>query len=509
MPNEGQTNGDIAISIEGVSKSFGGVKALREVNVRVKRGTIHALVGENGAGKSTLMNILAGIHQRDAGQILIDGNEVYFNAPSASQAAGVAIIHQELALAPDLTVAENMFLGDLGLGSKLVPWKELNKRSSDALTMFGFSIDPKVRVGDLSVAYQQIIEIAKSLVVHKSKILILDEPTAVLADPEIDILFKNLRRLRDSGVTVIYISHRLEEIFRIADAITVIKDGQTITDLDPRECTEDDIISNMVGRKLESLFPPKKSIDQSVEPFLAVKGLHRNGVLNEVNLEIRRGEIVGIAGLVGSGRSEIVRSIFGIDARDEGEIIKDGVSLKIRRPIDAIRHGIALVPEDRKREGGILQIPICRNITMSNHKRISRFGIVNRAKEGKITETMRDRLQIKLGHLSDPLSSLSGGNQQKVVLAKWLSTDCDMLILDEPTRGVDVGAKAEIYSVIAGLAESNYGILMISSELVEVVGLCQRVYVMCEGEIAGELCGDEISEANIMRLAIPKKRKAA
>lgn len=508
MSNTSEVSDDKAIRIEGVSKSFGGVKALKEVNLQVKKGTIHALIGENGAGKSTLMNILAGIHQRDGGKIFIEGREVHFKSPTESLAAGVAIIHQELALAPDLSVAENMFLGDLGLGSKLVPWKRIYDQAGDALRMFGFPIDPKTRCGDLSVAYQQIVEIAKSLVVHNSQILILDEPTAVLADPEIDVLFENLRALKQSGVTIIYISHRLEEIFRIADAITVVKDGRTITDLDPRTCTEDDIISNMVGRKLEALFPPKREVRADVDPILVVKNLNRQGVLQNINLSVRPGEIVGIAGLVGSGRSEVVRAIFGIDKRDEGSIVKNGAELNIRRPIDAIRSGIALVPEDRKRQGGILQMPISMNITMSNSKKTSMFGVVRKSLEKSVSEELRARLRIKLGRLQDPLGSLSGGNQQKVVLAKWLNTDCDVLILDEPTRGVDVGAKAEIYGVMSNLAEHGYGILMISSELIEVVGLCHRVYVMSDGEISGILEGGDITEANIMKLAIPKRKAA-
>ena len=496
----------IAVCIENVKKSFGGVHALQRINLKVRSGTIHALVGENGAGKSTLMNILAGIHQRDSGVVKIDGKTVAFDSPSSSLQAGIAIIHQELAIAPDLTVAENMFLGNLGMGSLFVPWAELNRKAKEALTAFGFDIDPKTICGELSIAYQQIVEIAKSLVVNNSHILILDEPTAVLAAPEVDILFGNLRRLRENGVTIIYISHRLEEIFRIADAITVIKDGQTVTDLDPRVCSEDDVISNMVGRKLESLFPDKPSLPPDPSLALEVTGLRRNGVLGDINIKVHKGEIVGLAGLVGSGRSEVFRAVFGIDKIDAGSIKKHGQPLQIRCPRDAIRNGIALVPEDRKGQGGVLPMSISTNITMSNMRSSSRFGVLRKRAERNTSKALQEKLRIRLGQLSDALTSLSGGNQQKVVLAKWLNADCDVLLLDEPTRGVDVGAKVEIYNIVAELAARGYGVVMVSSELIEIVGLCHRVYVMSDGNVAGELSGGDITEDNIMRLAIPKRK---
>lgn len=506
MSTIGDANHNVAVLVQGVKKSFGGVHALREVNLTVRTGTIHAVVGENGAGKSTLMNVLAGIHQHDSGKIEINGVAVNFQSPRESIAAGVAIIHQELALAPDLSVAENMFLGDLGLGSSLVPWGDLNKRASDALKMFGFDIAPTTICGSLSVAYQQVIEIAKCLAVHKSRILILDEPTAVLADPEIDVLFDNLRTLRNEGVTIIYISHRLEEIFRIADKITVVKDGQTVTDLDPKSCTEADIITNMVGRPQQALFPLKAAVNDEEQMLLETSNLTCSGVIRDINIRLRRGEIVGLAGLVGSGRSEVARAIFGIDSIDHGTIKKNGVPITIRRPSDAITNGIALVPEDRKRQGGVLQLPIAANITMANRSKSSRFGVLSHSSESAISQNLREKLRIKLGSIFDPMNSLSGGNQQKVVLAKWLNTECDVLLLDEPTRGVDVGAKAEIYAIISDLAKNGFAILVISSELVEIVGLCNRVYVMSDGEISGLLEGEEIAERNIMRLAIPKRK---
>lgn len=497
---------DYAIRIEGVGKTFGGVHALRDVDLRVRAGTIHALVGENGAGKSTLMNILAGILRRDKGTIEVFGDPVDFASPLESQKRGIAIIHQELALAPDLSVAENMFLGDLGNGSLFVDWKTMNRKAGSALSAFGFNISPTTLCGELSVAYQQIVEITKALVIQDCRVLILDEPTAVLADPETDVLFDNLRKLKESGITIIYISHRLEEIFRIADAITVFKDGRTVADLDPRSCTEDDIITNMVGRRLEALFPVKPERDAEGQVLLKVENLTRSGVLDNVSLNLRAGEIVGLSGLIGSGRSEVVRAIFGIDPLDAGTIEVAGKRRVIRKPADAMRVGIGLVPEDRKRQGGILPMSIRENVTMTNLEAISRFGITNARAERRIAQASQDRVKIKLGALNDALSSLSGGNQQKVIVAKWLNTGCKILILDEPTRGVDVGAKAEIYSIIATLAAAGVGVLVISSELIEIIGLCHRTYVMSEGVIAGELKGREMTEEAIMRLAIPKRR---
>jgi ABC-type sugar transport system ATPase subunit len=497
---------EYAIRIDGVGKAFGGVHALRNVTLNVRPGTIHALVGENGAGKSTLMNILAGIIRRDKGEIEVFGQAVDFTSPVESQRNGIAFIHQELALAPDLSVAENMFLGDLGNGSPFVDWKTMNKKAGDALSAFGFKISPKTLCGELSVAYQQIIEITKALVIQDCRVLILDEPTAVLADPETDILFENLRKLKERGITIIYISHRLEEIFRIADAITVFKDGRTVTDLDPATCSEDDIITNMVGRKLEALFPAKPAKAAESETLLKVEHLTRAGVLSDVSLTLKAGEIVGLSGLIGSGRSEVVRAIFGIDPIDAGSIEVRGKPCLIRKPADAMAAGIGLVPEDRKRQGGILPMSISENVTMTSLKAFSRLGVTDARAEHRIASASQERVRIKLGHLSDPLSSLSGGNQQKVIVAKWLNTNCKVLILDEPTRGVDVGAKTEIYSIIASLAAAGVGVLVISSELVEIIGLCHRTYVMAEGQVAGELAGSEMTEEAIMRLAIPKRR---
>ncbi len=492
-----------AVVIDKVKKSFGGVHALKSIDLKVKKGSIHAIVGENGAGKSTLMKILSGIYIKDGGTIYINGKEVHFTSPKQSRENNIGIIYQELALAPDLTVAENIFLGDLGFGGQFVNWKKMNQKAGRVLSNLGFHIPPTARLGTLSVAYQQMVEIAKSLA-RDVKILILDEPSAVLSNREIDILFSQLKLLKGQGVTILYISHRLDEIFAIADAITVIKDGETVTDLDPKTCTEDDIISSMVGRKFENLYPPK-NIPQE-ETVLEVYGMSTKSLLKDISITAKKGEIVGLAGLVGSGRTEISRCLFGLDRMTAGRIVKNGKEITIRHPADAMRQGIGLVPESRKEQGAILSRPIRENMTLSNLKRVCyRFGIINYRSERAFSELSRKRLAIKLGSVEDPISSLSGGNQQKVVIAKWLATECDLLILDEPTRGVDVGAKVEIYNVIHELAEKGYAIIVISSEMIEVISLSHRVYVMSEGTITTELQGDQITEENIMRFAIPKR----
>lgn len=493
---------EYTLNMKGIKKSFGGVHALKDVDLKVRKGSIHALVGENGAGKSTLMKVISGIHLRDAGELYINGESASFSNPKESQESGVGIIHQELALSPDLTVAENMFLSDLGFGSAFISEKVLNFRAKEALDQLGFNISPSKKAGSLSVAYQQMVEIAKCLA-KNINILILDEPTAVLSDKEIDMLFDKLKELRDDGVSIVYISHRLEEIFRICDAITVIKDGKTVTELDPKMCTENDIICQMVGRDFSGLFPPKNVPTDEI--VFEVENLTTNNFLENVNFNVKKGEIVGLAGLVGSGRTEIVRCLFGIDKIKTGIIKKYGVELNIKHPADAMKYGIGMIPENRKEQGAILSRPIRENITLSNIKASSKYGVINNNKEKSISEKLRISLQIKLDSIEDPISSLSGGNQQKVVIAKWLNTKCDFLILDEPTRGVDVGAKSEIYNVINDLTKLGYAILIISSELMEIIGLCHRTYTMSEGLMTGELIGSDMTEESIMRLSIPKR----
>lgn len=498
---------EYAIVTKGVKKSFGGVHALKDINLKVKRGDIHAIVGENGAGKSTLMKILSGIYTKDSGQVFINGEEVNFTTPKQSRQHKIGIIYQELAISPELTVAENIFLGDLGFGKATINRKLLNKRASHVLKNLGFDIDPTVKAKTLSVAYQQMVEIAKSLA-RDVNILILDEPSAVLSEREINILFSQLKFLKAQGVTILYISHRLEEIFRIGDAITVIKDGETTKELNPKTCTEDDIIIGMVGRSFENLYPVKNM--PSNEIALQVENLSTKSLLKNINLHVKKGEIVGLAGLVGSGRTEIARCLFGIDKTTSGRIIKDNKEIIIHHPSDAMSKGIGLVPEDRKIQGAILSRPIRENMSLTKLSSICQLkGVIRVSKERALASIFKDKLKIKFNNMDDPISSLSGGNQQKVVIAKWLNTNCDVLILDEPTRGVDVGAKVEIYHLINELAQKGFSVIVISSEMIEVISLSHRVYVMSEGRITAELQENELSEENIMRHAIVKHEKTA
>ena len=494
---------DYAIKAKGIKKSFGGVHALRGVDLNVKKAHIHAIVGENGAGKSTLMKILSGAYTRDHGKVEIFGSEEVLGSPKESQRLGIGIIYQEFALVPELTVAENIFLKDLKKGSSIINWNNLFTAAQEILDKFNFGLDAHTKVGTLSVAWQQMVEITKALS-KNAKILILDEPTAVLAGPEVDMLFEILDSLRRSGVTILYISHRLEEIFRIADSITVIKDGQTVTELNPEGLTDNDIIKHMIGRDLGSLFPERHA---EIGPeVLRVENLSDNKDFNNVSFSLKAGEVLGMAGLVGAGRSEVAKAIFGVTPH-AGKIILNGKEVNFKSPRQAINAGVGLVPENRKEEGVILSMSIAENTTMACMKKIltNYGGVIKRKVETDSVRMFKDKLAIRMGGQELPVQSLSGGNQQKVVLAKWIFTDCKVLILDEPTRGVDVGAKVEIYNLINELAAEGYALLVISSELIELIGLCDRIAVMSEGTITGEVAGEDMTEEKIMRLAIHKK----
>lgn len=495
------------VQLEGVSKSFRGVQALKNVSLSVRAGEIQALVGENGAGKSTLMNILSGVVQKDSGAIRVDGELVDIPNPRAARRLGVGIIHQELALAPDLTVAENIFLGALSRGMGIMDYHELNRRAGELLASAGFpQIDPKAKVESLGVAHQQIVEIAKGLSEHV-KILILDEPTAVLVPHEVESLFAALEKLRGEGVSIVYISHRLDEIFRIADSITVLKDGEKVRTVLPAEVSTSDLIRLMIGRTLGALFPQRNSRFGS--EILRVEGLSSAGKIRGVSFAVREGEIFGIAGLIGSGRTEILRAIFGADPSDAGVISVGDRRAIINSPGAAVRNGLALVPESRKDDGAILSMSVRQNITLAAMRRVrGPLGMIRRKEERTVAQSLAEKLRIKTRNIDCDVADLSGGNQQKVVLAKWLATDCRVLLLDEPTRGVDVGAKAEIYRLIDELAASGMGVVMVSSEMMELIGMCDRVAVVSQGAIAGMLEGTSISEENIMRLAIAAREPA-
>jgi ribose transport system ATP-binding protein len=486
--------------LAAITKNFGGVRALRGVNFEVQTGEVHALVGENGAGKSTLMRVLGGEMAPSSGEVSIAGKHVDFRGPREARAQGIAIIHQELALAPDLSVAENIFLGEL---SGVISWSTLRRRASELIASLGFDIDPSLRAGALTVAHQQVVEIAKALS-RKIKIIVFDEPTAVLSAQDAERLHEIIARLRSEGVGVVYISHRLEEVLSVADRVTVMKDGQIVATRPVEGLTIDEMIRMMVGRPMSALFP-EKGERRIGEERLVVRNLHAGRLVRDISFSVRAGEIVGLGGLVGSGRSEVARVIFGADRLDSGAILLNGKERKIRSPSEAVKAGVCLVPEDRKAQGVVLDAPIRVNATMAKLSAVvNRLGFIRKGVERKIVTDLGASLRLKASHIEAPVSSLSGGNQQKVVLAKWFLADGDIVILDEPTRGVDVGAKSEIYGIILRLAEQGKAVLVISSEHQELFGLCDRILVMGEGRLRGELTPADYSEEKLLSLAISR-----
>ncbi|PST17350.1 sugar ABC transporter ATP-binding protein [Mesorhizobium plurifarium] len=486
------------VELSGIRKSFGGVHALQGVDFALRAGEVHALLGENGAGKSTLMRVLGGEYRAEAGTVKVAGEEPHFRSPSDAISKGIAIIHQEMALATDLTVAENIFLSEI---PSVISWRGLNSRARELIDSLGFSIHPGAAVGDLSVAHQQVVEIAKALS-RNARVMVFDEPTAVLSVQDAERLLGIIRALRERGVGVIYISHRLDEVFRIADRITVMKDGASVATVERSAVEIDDVIRMMVGRSLKALFG--EDVERLPgDEVLRVENLSDGDRIGNVSLRLCAGEIIGLGGLVGAGRTEFVRLVFGAERAQSGRIFVHGKEKSIRKPGDGVKAGIGLVPENRKEQGLVLDFPIRVNATMAKlGPLVNRFGFVRRARERTAVENLAKRLRLKAGSLDDPASSLSGGNQQKVVLAKWFHADGDILIFDEPTRGVDVGAKTEIYSLIKALAAEGRAILVISSEHLELFGLCDRILVMREGQITGELGPDDYTEEKLLKLAM-------
>lgn len=485
-----------------ICKSFGGIAALDHVNFRAKRGEVHALMGENGAGKSTLMKILSGAYTKDSGQIKIDGKPVNITSPKSGRERGISVIYQEFALAQDLTVAENIFIDNLGRGKATINQKKLCEDARQLLSSLGFGhIDVTTKVEELSVAYQQIVEICKALS-RNANILVFDEPTAVLASSEEEQLFELINNLKDQGVCIIYISHRLEEIFKICDLITVMKDGKYVATVKTSEISKEELVSMMVGRKLTDMFPERHATIGDV--VLRAENLNSGKKVKNVSLEVREGEVVGINGLVGAGRTEAMQVLFGARKKDNGLIYINGQKREINSPMKAVSLGVGMLTEDRKRTGVLLNLPIRDNITISTIKKVSnKVGWINSKKENQIVDDLVKKLQIKLASVQNNVSSLSGGNQQKVALAKWLGSGCKVLILDEPTRGVDVGAKVEIYKIINQLAEEGAAIIMISSEMPEIIGMSDRVIVMREGTVMGEIDRkEEINEENLIKLSM-------
>ncbi|MCZ7933286.1 sugar ABC transporter ATP-binding protein [Agrobacterium leguminum] len=494
--------GEVILSMTNIHKAFGPVRALRNAALELRRGEIHALAGENGAGKSTLMHIIDGILQPDGGEIVLDGKPVKISSPNAANRLGIGFVHQEIALCPEISVAENMFMSQTGQSrSWFMNYRDLEKRAAIVLREIG-DIDPARRAGDLSISQQQIVEIAKALTLD-CRILILDEPTAALTETEAQTLFRIMHRLAERGIAIIYISHRMAEIFEHCDRITVMRDGchirtENIADISPEE-----VVNSMVGRVLDKLYPPKLSDDEkSDDVILSVRGLNEGKRVFDVDFDLRRGEILGLAGLIGAGRSEIARAVCRLEGKPRGEVTLRGRPLRLKDYRDSIREGLVYLSEDRKGDGLFLNMSIASNVSALDIGRVSNgMGFIERRKEMKRADELGRRLKLRANSIGDAVSTLSGGNQQKVALAKMLSVEPEVIFLDEPTRGVDVGAKAEIHRQIRELAREGVGVVVISSELPELIGVSDRVLVVREGRITGEVEGDDMTEEKIMQLA--------
>lgn len=490
------------LQMSHITKRFPGVLALSNVDFALRKGEVHALLGENGAGKSTLMKILSGVYQPDEGDIIFEGQSVSFANPLSAQSAGITIIHQEFNLFPELTVEENIFIGREFCKNNRWRLDEKQQRQAaiDILQKLNLNISPETLVADLTVAQQQMVEIAKAISVN-AKILIMDEPTAALTETEIDSLFQVTRLLKEQGTGIVYISHRLEELALIADRATVMRDGQFIATVDYDAVKISDLIAMMVGRDLGNIYPRRGPLAQR-KPVLEVSGLTRNGVLNNIDFTLYQGEILGFAGLMGAGRTELARAIFGADPIDGGTLKLNGKVTVIKDIPDAIQQGISYLTEDRKKEGLALGLSVERNIMLGNYPEYSdRYGNVDSKRCQKTSEEQVKALRIKTPHLEQAALNLSGGNQQKIIIARWVCKDTDILIFDEPTRGIDVGAKLEIYELMNRLVAKGKSIIMISSELPEVLGMCDRILVMRNGRITGELASDGATQEKIMQYA--------
>jgi rhamnose transport system ATP-binding protein len=490
---------DPVLALTGVSKSFGAVAALRDVRLELYAGEAHGLVGENGAGKSTLVRILAGAHPPDEGELTLDGRPLTLNGPADARDAGIAVIYQEPTLFPDLSVAENIFMGRQPLRSlRRIDGNTMRKRAKELFARLGVHLDPDRPARGLSIADQQLVEIAKALS-FDARVLVMDEPTAALSGVEVERLFAVARSLRDAGAAVLFISHRFDEVFALCQRITVMRDGRWVSTDRADELTVDQVIRRMVGREVSSLFPKQDTVVR--EARLEVAGLSRLGVFQDVSFNVHSGEIVALAGLVGAGRSEVIRAIFGIDKYERGHVKVDGKRLANGSTSAAIAAGLALVPEDRRQQGLIMELSVERNATLPRRWSLSHLGLLFTAAERRSARQWAERLQVKAARLSAPVSTLSGGNQQKVVLAKWLSTEPRVLLVDEPTRGIDVGTKAEVHRLLSQLAADGVAVLMVSSELPEVLGMADRILVMHEGRLVADIPRATADEETVMTAA--------
>ena len=494
-----QYKGEYIVELENICKSFPGVKALDNVHFHLKAGEVMALLGENGAGKSTLMKVLSGVHNKDSGTMKIFGQEVDNMTPKRAQELGVAIIHQELNMCQHLTVAENMFLGRERRRGLKLSQKEMNAEAARVFKSLDIELDPTTMVGSLQVSKQQMVEIAKALSTN-ARILIMDEPTSALTSKEIDELFRIIRRLRAEGKGIVYISHRLEELQHIVDRVTIMRDGHYITEGNFADMDMSYIIANMVGREIKEKFPRVHC--EKGKKIFEVKHLNAGRMVRDISFSSYEGEILGFAGLMGAGRTETTRAIFGVDPKESGEIWLDGREIKIRNPMDAIRQGVVLAPEDRKKDGLCVKLSIRSNIELPNLDiACNKLGVVNRKKVTEMVQTAKQNFSIKMPNDEIDAGSLSGGNQQKVVVGKWLARESRVVIFDEPTRGIDVAAKVEIYNLMNDLKKQGISVIFVSSEMPEVLGIADRIIVMCDGRITGEMMVQDATQEKILELA--------
>lgn len=494
---------EYVLELKGITKIFPGVKALDNVHFQLKKGEIHALMGENGAGKSTFIKVITGVHKADGGIMYLDGREVNFKNPKEAQAAGIAAIYQHVTAYPHLSVTENIFMGHekVQKGTGRILWKQMHVEANELLKELSADFDATTEMGTLSVAQQQMVEIAKALSM-KARIIIMDEPTAALTKRESEELYKIAEKLRDEGASIIFISHRFEDMYRLAARVTVFRDSQYIGSYEVDGITNEDLIVAMVGREITQLFPkPDIKIGEEV---LKVSHIGRIGYFKDITFEVKKGEILGLTGLVGAGRTEVCESIFGIEPIDEGSIFLNGKEVRIHDPLTAMKLGIGYLPEDRQKQGLILDWGIGRNITLPVLENMTAKGILREKKEREIGKRLAEKVDTKAVTIFDKASSLSGGNQQKVVVAKLLASDLKVLILDEPTKGVDVGAKAAIYEIMGELAAQGYAIIMVSSEMPEILGMCDRIVVMCDGRVTGEFKRGEATQEGILEKGMAK-----
>lgn len=492
--------GDVILTMKGIDKSFPGVHALDHVDLEVRRGEVHALMGENGAGKSTLMKVLTGIYSKDEGTITFEGKEVEFTNPREAQDAGIVIVHQELNMLGHLTVAQNIFIGREFMKGKFIDDRKINEEARKLFDQLGIDIDPTETMSRLTVGKQQMCEIAKAIS-HDAKVIIFDEPSAALTEAEIEELFKIIRDLRERQLGIVYISHRMDEIKVITDRVTVMRDGGYVGTLITKDCTKEDIINMMVGRVIYEDPKTESTVPKGAPVVLKVENLNAGKMVQNVSFELRKGEILGFSGLMGAGRTETARALFGADPKESGDIYINGQKVTINNPQDAVKHGIGYLSEDRKRYGIVVQKTVAENTTMADLDEFTSGIFINKKKENEVAQKYVESLATKTPSVDQLVVNLSGGNQQKVVIAKWLTRNCDILIFDEPTRGIDVGAKNEIYKLMNRLAAEGKAIIMISSEMTEILRMSDRIVIMCEGKITGELDISEATQENIMNLA--------